>query len=522
MRSRRVVAALAAVLAVVLAGVLVLLAGHGGVPVRSGTPTANAAAGSGGLRGGVGAAGNRAGVPSPAAPMLLPAVLAATGQVAGHASGPATGAPGSGPSGAVRPVPAAQPDPAVLAATLRPLLADRALGGRTSAVVLDAATGRRFYDVGGSAAVVPASTAKLATAVAALHVLGAAARLHTRVVRGAAADQVVLVGGGDPTLAGPGLGSVVAAGSALPFPTPARVADLAAATATALHRVAVRSVRLGYDASVFAGPTVASSWKPGYVTSGNVAPVVGLEVDEGRLHAGRPARSTDPARTAALVFATLLTADGITVQGAPAPARVSVPAPTAAAGSRALADVSSPPLSDLVERMLLLSDNDLAEALARQVAVALHLPPTFEGGATAVREALGDLGVGAGVALVDGSGLSRQDRVRTDSLVAILRMAAATDHPELRPVVTGLPVAGFAGTLADRYHKLPARAAAGIVRAKTGTLDHVSSLAGLLVDRDGRLLVFAFVTDGVPGDVPDAAEAALDRTAAALAGCGCR
>jgi serine-type D-Ala-D-Ala carboxypeptidase/endopeptidase (penicillin-binding protein 4) len=64
------------------------------------------------------------------------------------------------------------------------------------------------------------------------------------------------------------------------------------------------------------------------------------------------------------------------------------------------------------------------------------------------------------------------------------------------------------------------RSAAGFVRAKTGTLIGVATLAGTVVDRDSRLLAFAFMSDGTSDT--DAARAALDRAATALAACGCR
>jgi D-alanyl-D-alanine carboxypeptidase/D-alanyl-D-alanine-endopeptidase (penicillin-binding protein 4) len=66
-------------------------------------------------------------------------------------------------------------------------------------------------------------------------------------------------------------------------------------------------------------------------------------------------------------------------------------------------------------------------------------------------------------------------------------------------------------------------AGAGVVRAKTGTLTSVSTLAGLVQDKDGRLLAFALLADRVGPTTADTerAEAALDRAASALASCGC-
>jgi D-alanyl-D-alanine carboxypeptidase/D-alanyl-D-alanine-endopeptidase (penicillin-binding protein 4) len=116
--------------------------------------------------------------------------------------------------------------------------------------------------------------------------------------------------------------------------------------------------------------------------------------------------------------------------------------------------------------------------------------------------------------LYDASGLSRLDRVTAAALVGVLRIATSGDA-RLAPLTAGLPVAGFTGTLADRYEHAGSRAGAGVVRAKTGTLAGVNALAGEVVDADGRLLLFAFVADHVPD--PSIGEAALDRLAAALA-----
>jgi D-alanyl-D-alanine carboxypeptidase/D-alanyl-D-alanine-endopeptidase (penicillin-binding protein 4) len=119
---------------------------------------------------------------------------------------------------------------------------------------------------------------------------------------------------------------------------------------------------------------------------------------------------------------------------------------------------------------------------------------------------------------VDGSGLAASDRVSASALARVLRLAVT--KPRLHYIVAGLPIAGWSGTLGDRYLRGAARGGAGVVRAKTGTLTGVSALAGLVHDRDGRLLVFAFVADRTESTA--AAEAALDDLAARLAGCGCR
>ena len=91
--------------------------------------------------------------------------------------------------------------------------------------------------------------------------------------------------------------------------------------------------------------------------------------------------------------------------------------------------------------------------------------------------------------------------------------------PRFGALLDGLPVAGFDGTLAKRYRTSPA---AGEVRAKTGTLNGVSALAGLVHTHDGAVLAFAFTANGIPLSGTQQAQAALDRLAAALAGCGCR
>jgi D-alanyl-D-alanine carboxypeptidase/D-alanyl-D-alanine-endopeptidase (penicillin-binding protein 4) len=194
----------------------------------------------------------------------------------------------------------------------------------------------------------------------------------------------------------------------------------------------------------------------------------------------------------------------------------------AASGATEIARVQSPTVASLVEQMLRTSDNDLAEALLRHVAVARSLPATFDGGTGAVLRQLEDIGVPSrGTTLLDGSGLSRGSRVAPATVAGVLAAASDPAQPNLRPLLTGLPVAGFNGTLAERYTAASTRAAAGAVRAKTGTLTGVSALAGVVHLRS-RVLVFVVMADRVAADGTLSARDRLDRVAAALAACGCR
>jgi D-alanyl-D-alanine carboxypeptidase/D-alanyl-D-alanine-endopeptidase (penicillin-binding protein 4) len=166
----------------------------------------------------------------------------------------------------------------------------------------------------------------------------------------------------------------------------------------------------------------------------------------------------------------------------------------------------------------------LAEALAREVARATGAQASFSGASQAVLRVLRSHGFDASrVTLVDGSGLSVNDAVPATLLTELLGAAAAPDksHQQrtiaLRPLLVGLPVAGGSGTLVDRYHG-PAAAGRGWVRAKTGTLTGVNSLAGIVLDAEGRVLVFALLSNG-PN--PVSVRPRLDTLAAGLRSCGC-
>jgi D-alanyl-D-alanine carboxypeptidase/D-alanyl-D-alanine-endopeptidase (penicillin-binding protein 4) len=408
-----------------------------------------------------------------------------------------------------------------VARALSGLLGSAALGPHTGALVADLATGRVLFARNATAGFAPASTTKLATAVAALDTLGPGARLATSVLTGSRHTEIVLMGGGDPTLAA---GSPPAAD----YPRPATLRRLAALTAAALRHRHQHTVRLGYDDRRYTGPQLAPGWPASYVTTGNVTPIQALEVDQGRLTAtGKPEDADDPGNTrprtftpaadAARYFAGFLARDGIKVAAAPRPA-------TAPRHPATLARVQSPPLAEVVAWMLGESNNVIAENLARQVAIASHRPASFAGAAAVVEHVLRRLGVTGDVHLVDGSGLSPRDRISPQALVQIIALAASSRLPQLRGAITGLPVAGFSGTLAPggSIFGEAGKPALGLVRAKTGNLSTVATLAGLAYARDGQLLAFAFMADHVQPAQLGAAGKVIIRLATALAGCGCR
>jgi D-alanyl-D-alanine carboxypeptidase/D-alanyl-D-alanine-endopeptidase (penicillin-binding protein 4) len=371
--------------------------------------------------------------------------------------------------------------------------------------VVDVATGRSLYGHGKDSPTLPASTNKLTTAVAVLAVRGPNYRIPTKAVAGNSPGEVVLVGGGDPTLAINKTGS---------YPGAARLDRLAAQVKNALGGTAPTKVTV--DSSLFTGP-VYGPWDGDIAYNGYAGPAVALMTDGARVNPKQvkppAARYKQPDIAAGQAFAKAL--------GLPtaAVARGTVPA-----GARQLGQVRSVPIGRMVEVMLAESDNVIAEMLSRQVALAKNQPASYAGAAKAVKGVLTGLGLPATeIKLSDGSGFSRADRLTPSLLTDLLRLAADPAHPELHGVFSGLPVAGWSGTLRERYREPAAgsQAGAGLVRAKTGTLRGVNAIAGIVLDADGRLLAFAVMADAVQVG-QDAAQNALDRIAAKLATCGCR
>lgn len=426
------------------------------------------------------------------------------------------------------------PARAAVTAQLDPLL--KADGGGTfTALVQDALTGEVLFDRGGSEGRVPASNMKLLTAVAALRSLGPGHRFSTTVVAGPAPGQVVLVGGGD-VLLGPGESNPERAMGR------AGLASLAAGTVEALKADgAAGELKVLVDDSLFTGPALNPAWDSGDVAAGEVAPLSPLALNSARYDPAvtTGARPQDSAMAAAEEFAARLrtagAAAGLTVAAAversPQPAGAGAAAARAAATAapgedssepRLLAEVQSATVAEQVDVMLQDSDNYLAEALGRLTALADGLPGSNDGATAAVRAQLSAAGLATdALKLVDVCGLAMGNQVSARQFTEAVRAITSGTDPRLRAALDGFPVAGLTGTLDTRYGGDATAGGAGLVRAKTGTLNTVLALSGYVVDADGRLLVFSFIGNGLtPGAAGN--KEALDRAATALAGCGCR
>lgn len=394
------------------------------------------------------------------------------------------------------------PDGAKLREVIRSVKV-KGMGQTYSGAVIDMTSGKLLFDHRAREAYIPASTMKLLTSTAALSILGPEHTFTTSVVA-PKKGELILVGGGDPYLA-----KRTVSGR---YPKRSSMAQLAARTVTGLKKHKVKKVQLGYDDSLFTGPAWNPTW-PG-LYGDQVTPTSALWVDEGRVNGGSPGpRVGNPSRDAAETFAAGLRSRGVAV--------------TVTGGQRArgsatpVASVSSMPLDRIVEKLLLESDNDAAEVLFRQAAIGAGKPGSIKAARSVVSARLAKIGVwDASAEIHDGSGLSRETLVPAETMAGLLYRAGQPKHPELRAVLTGLPVAGVEGSLLRRFDDNESAAGRGVVRGKTGTLRQVHSLAGYLHTRDGSLIAYAFLVNKPANDY--ASVVWLSHVTAALSDCACR
>jgi D-alanyl-D-alanine carboxypeptidase/D-alanyl-D-alanine-endopeptidase (penicillin-binding protein 4) len=354
----------------------------------------------------------------------------------------------------------------------------------SAAIAVDLQTYAIVFQQNADTSLLPASTEKLPVTFAALRELGPYYRFRTEVMGNGYRDgrvwrgDLFLKGYGDPTL------------SSLQL----------ARLATQLHQSGIRRVtgRVIGDESWFDSRRTVTGWRPGYFIFES-PPLSALVVDGDRYqgHVG-----LNPALATATRFRKVLAARGISA-GTVATGR-------AGPDAFALATVYSDPLPEVLAEMNRESDNFVAELMLKALGAEVAGVGTSTAGARVVMRALTEAGVPMhGVRVVDGSGLSRSDRITARALAAML-VVSWTD-PDLRDAVWhALPIAGVNGTLEHRLRRRPAR---GTVRAKTGTTNVASALSGYVRDR----YVFAVVQNGFPVST-FWARTAQDRFAQALAG----
>ncbi len=375
-------------------------------------------------------------------------------------------------------------------------LGERASGELTGAVA-DSTSGEFMWSLNSAEPVSPASVQKILTATAAWRVLGEDFRFVTTVTADTE-GHLWLIGGGDPTLTRSPVNNYYDSESSL--------VELAQQTVVGVSEGGFPSPHtLHVDTSRYEGFSEwDESWRRGSWALGYVAPVTSLMVDGDRdnpaLRLG--ARSTSPATRAQVWFSEALAQRGMIFD--------TFEAASPAQGVE-VARVESARLPDLLHIMLEDSDNSLAEALAREVALA--------SGTNDVNQALLDaIGVAEedreGVFLRDGSGLRPLNQLPASIVVRVLREWVNT--PQFEPLLAGLPVAGETGSLQRRFSG--DSSARGGVRAKTGSIAGVRSLAGVFDDEYGHAIVFALNVSG-PG-VSDRNRDGLDALTEAIYDCG--
>jgi D-alanyl-D-alanine carboxypeptidase/D-alanyl-D-alanine-endopeptidase (penicillin-binding protein 4) len=279
--------------------------------------------------------------------------------------------------------------------------------------------------------------------------------------------------------------------------------------ATAGQAAAIRLLQAGSGLVVRNGVTTTED-RPLSITTQRLAGSPLLDV-RGSVRMDRPAARpilvnvsvVDPALYFATALRDSLIASGIEVRG-PAVDIVNLDDPPKVDGPPLLT-YGSPPLTELAVTMMKNSQNLYAESMLRAVG---GNPATLQAARSAVESVLQSWGIGSGdVVIADGSGLSRNDLVTSDALVAILTHER-NDEASREPFERSLPIAGVDGTLAFR---MKGTVADRNVHAKTGSFSNARSASGYVTDADGQPLVFSIISNnfGISPDVIERTEDAI-------------
>ncbi len=349
--------------------------------------------------------------------------------------------------------------------------------GRDSGVaVYDLTTHEMLFEQGADVKRPPASVEKLYTTIALERKLGPSARLRTSLLGTGHLDgagvwhgNLYLRGGGDPTFGDGTFNRIWEYGYG---PT---AAQLARGLADAgIHRVTGQLIG---DESLFdrrrGGP------QTGYAPD---LPDFGGQLTALAFDHGASAPKYTPATFAAKQMAATLTAQHVQVTAATVPG-------VAPRRARRLASVVSPPLSVMLKLMDVPSDDLFAELLTKQLGVRFRHHGSISAGARVISKVIASYRVHPQI--VDGSGLSRDDRSSPLEIVDLLRKVWHT--PAGRGLARSLPTVGVNGTV---RRIATGTTAQGRCIAKTGTLNYVTNLAGYCASRGHQMMAFSFFIDG--------------------------
>ncbi len=458
----------------------------------------------------------------------MSAMLSRRAVLAGLMSGVAGSVAAQAPLSSLRPVArgvVASPAPEVsvipriaprVRASIESIIAAADLDGTVGCVLADARTGEIFEQIEGDVAVPPASVTKAVTALYALDVLGGTFRFVTRlfatgpVEDGILRGDLILAGGGDPTLSADHLAQLAvdlkAAGvvrvegrflcwrGALPYAEEIEPSQLDYLG----YNPAVSGLNLNYNRVHFEWRRVSGQWQTTMdartetrVPRVSMARVQIVDRSSPVFDTAAPDRWTvarsalgnggsrwlpvrQPALYAGDVFQTLAREVGVTV---PAPEVVD----ELPAGGTELAAHQSPQLRTILQEMLLYSTNLTAEICGLAATQAkLRQSLDIEASAAEMTRWIGET-YGAECDFKDHSGLSDANRISANAMAKVL-LAVGPDGP-LRPILRRIAMLDADNNRLENY---PIE-----VRAKTGTLNFVSSLAGYVETADGTDLVFA-------------------------------
>lgn len=382
--------------------------------------------------------------------------------------------------------------------------------------IRDNTDGTILFESNAQNSMLPASLTKLYTAASTAITLDPDARFVTKVKY--LNNNVYLVGGADPQL---GTES---------NPTQADLADLAKETAQKLKEFNVFEVNVFIDDAILGPLQRPADWEDTYFQSSEIHLISALNIDDPSAPAKAP---VDPSITTGQKFAFYLIKNNIKVNGLVS--RKNTPK-----DAFELSTQYSKSVSQLIEDTLMISNNQDAEILARVTSLVSENDPSTKAATELVLKDVELLGISSvDNAITDASGLSRSNKISPSDLSEIIYKSIKNPvitkvnkgetskfmitpilpiTPDPWSVFTGLPTGHGLGTMKKRFDENNS-AGRGVVRAKTGSLNRVITLAGTITTKDNVFLSFAILVNRV--EEPENVREAIDNLLNELAECNC-